>query len=108
MHCLAVVSPACCANRSGKPHFKARSAQAYRYECRDTPTISNPMHRCLNSVARSPARTVQRHLEHFAQEALGHNSVDVHRAYAKRAKMKLPSLEEYEKKAVSLAASSLE
>jgi hypothetical protein len=32
----------------------------------------------------------------------------VHRAYAKRAKMKLPSLEEYEKKAVSLAASSLE
>jgi integrase len=40
--------------------------------------------------------------ERFAQEALGHNSVAVHRAYAKRAKMKLPSLEEYEKKAVSL------
>ena len=39
--------------------------------------------------------------ERFAQEALGHNSVAVHRAYAKRAKMKLPSLEEYEKKAVS-------
>jgi integrase len=35
--------------------------------------------------------------ERFAQEALGHNSVAVHRAYAKRAKMKLPSLEEYEK-----------
>ena len=40
--------------------------------------------------------------ERFAQEALGHNSMAVHRAYAKRAKMKLPSLEEYEKKAVSL------
>ena len=37
--------------------------------------------------------------ERFAQEALGHNSIAVHRAYAKRAKMKLPSLEEYEKKA---------
>ena len=40
--------------------------------------------------------------ERFAQEALGHNSVAVHRAYAKRAKMKLPSLEEYEKKNTSL------
>ena len=40
--------------------------------------------------------------ERFAQEALGHNSVAVHRAYAKRAKMKLPSLEEYEKKAMAL------
>ena len=40
--------------------------------------------------------------ERFAQEALGHNSVAVHRAYAKKAKMKLPSLEEYEKKVVPL------
>jgi integrase len=35
--------------------------------------------------------------ERFAQEALGHNSKAVHRAYAKKAKVKLPSLEEYEK-----------
>ena len=42
--------------------------------------------------------------ERFAQEALGHNSVAVHRAYAKRAKMKLPSLEEYEKKSAPAAA----
>jgi hypothetical protein len=34
--------------------------------------------------------------ERFAQEALGHNSKAVHRAYAKNALMKLPSLEEYE------------
>jgi integrase len=34
--------------------------------------------------------------ERFAQEALGHNSKAVHRAYAKRALMKLPSLEDYE------------
>jgi integrase len=44
--------------------------------------------------------------ERFAQEALGHNSVAVHRAYAKRAKMKLPSLEEYEKKSVALPAAA--
>ena len=36
--------------------------------------------------------------ERFAQEALGHNSKTVHRAYAKRALMKLPSLQEYEEK----------
>jgi hypothetical protein len=34
--------------------------------------------------------------ERFAQEALGHNSKAVHRAYAKRALMRIPSLEEYE------------
>jgi integrase len=38
--------------------------------------------------------------ERFAMENLGHNSKAVHRAYAKRALMKLPSLEEYEQKAV--------
>jgi len=42
--------------------------------------------------------------ERFAQEALGHNSVAVHRAYAKKAKVKLPSLEEYEQKSLSLKA----
>jgi len=34
--------------------------------------------------------------ERFAQEALGHNSNAVHRAYAKRALMKIPSLEDCE------------
>jgi integrase len=34
--------------------------------------------------------------ERFAQEALGHNSKAVHRAYAKHAQMKLPALEDYE------------
>jgi integrase len=34
--------------------------------------------------------------ERFAQEALGHNSKAVHRAYAKKALVKIPSLEEYE------------
>jgi len=39
--------------------------------------------------------------ERFAQENLGHCSKAVTRAYAKKAKMKLPSLEEYEKKAAN-------
>ena len=37
----------------------------------------------------------------FAQEALGHNSKAVHRAYAKRALMKIPSLEDYEQRAAA-------
>lgn len=41
--------------------------------------------------------------ERFAQEALGHNSIAVHRAYAKKAKVKIPSLEEYEKKIVAIS-----
>ncbi len=40
--------------------------------------------------------------ERFAQEALGHNSKAVHRAYAKRALMKLPSLQEYEERAATM------
>ena len=35
--------------------------------------------------------------ERFAQQALGHNSKAVHRAYAKKAQVKLPSLEDYER-----------
>jgi integrase len=38
--------------------------------------------------------------ERFAQEALGHNSKAVHRAYARRAQVRLPSLESYEKQNV--------
>ena len=36
--------------------------------------------------------------ERFAQEALGHNSKAVHRAYARKAKVELPSLGEYERR----------
>jgi integrase len=37
--------------------------------------------------------------ERFAQEALGHNSKAIHRAYARKAQVVLPPLEEYEMKA---------
>jgi len=42
--------------------------------------------------------------ERFAQAALGHNSKAIHRAYAKKAVIIAPSLEDYEKKAASLQA----
>lgn len=41
--------------------------------------------------------------ERFAQLALGHNSKAVHRAYAKKAQVTLPPLEEYEQKIVPFA-----
>lgn len=40
--------------------------------------------------------------ERFAMENLGHNSKAVHRAYARKAQVQLPSLEEYEKKIIPL------
>ena len=39
--------------------------------------------------------------ERFAQEALGHNSKAVHRAYARKAQVVIPTLEEFEKKATT-------
>ena len=39
--------------------------------------------------------------ERFAQAALGHNSKAIHRAYAKKAVIIAPSLEDYEKKAAT-------
>ena len=36
--------------------------------------------------------------ERFAQEALGHNSKAVHRAYARKAQVLIPALEDYEKR----------
>ncbi len=40
--------------------------------------------------------------ERFAQEALGHNSKAVHRSYARRAKVIVPSLEQYENPQVTV------
>ena len=44
--------------------------------------------------------------ERFAQEALGHTSKAVHRAYAKKAKVELPPLEDFEKKIVPFTAAA--
>ncbi len=44
--------------------------------------------------------------ERYAQEALGHNSKAVHRAYAKRALMRIPSLQQYEEDAAKGTAAT--
>lgn len=43
--------------------------------------------------------------ERFAQEALGHNSKAVHRAYARKAKVIVPALEQYEKSQMTVLSS---
>lgn len=45
--------------------------------------------------------------ERFAQEALGHNSKAVHRAYARKAKLVVPTLEDYEKRLAAAGAAPL-
>lgn len=39
--------------------------------------------------------------ERFAMQALGHSSKAVHRAYARKAQVTVPSLEEFEKRAAT-------
>lgn len=44
--------------------------------------------------------------ERFAQAALGHNSKAVHRAYARKAKVIIPTLEDYERNIIHLATTA--
>jgi hypothetical protein len=60
--------------------------------------LRNPRKR--NNPCQGPLHDPE-YPERFAQEALGHNSKAVHRAYAKCALMKIPSLEDYEKRATA-------
>jgi hypothetical protein len=56
---------------------------------------------CLHSYRYACAERARTcgYPERYAQEALGHNSAAVHRAYAKRAHVLVPSLEQYEEQA---------
>ncbi|HEV2692899.1 MAG TPA: tyrosine-type recombinase/integrase [Verrucomicrobiae bacterium] len=45
--------------------------------------------------------------ERFAQAGLGHNSKAVHRSYAKKAQIIVPSLEEYEKRAATIQQTAI-
>jgi integrase len=72
-------------------------ATEFRSRCRQLGIQGVTLHSYRYAWAER-AKTVG-YPERFAQEALGHNSKAVHRAYAKRALMKIPSLEEYEREA---------
>jgi integrase len=69
-------------------------ATEFRSRCRQLGINGVTLHSYRYAWAER-AKTVG-YPERFAQEALGHNSKAVHRAYAKRALMKIPSLEDYE------------
>jgi integrase len=72
-------------------------ATEFRSRCRQLGINGVTLHSYRYAWAER-AKTVG-YPERFAQEALGHNSKAVHRAYAKRALMKIPSLEDYEQRA---------
>jgi len=68
--------------REGCPAKPWRSLHSYRYAWTErAKTVGYP--------------------ERFAQLALGHNSKAVHRAYARKAQVTLPPLEEYERNAMT-------
>ena len=72
-------------------------ATEFASRCRQLGIVGVTLHSYRYAWAER-AKTVG-YPERFAQEALGHNSKAVHRAYAKRALMKIPSLEDYEQRA---------
>jgi integrase len=76
-------------------------ATEFGQRCRQLGIKGVTLH-CYRYAWAERAKTVG-YPERYAQEALGHNSKAVHRAYAKRALMKLPSLEDYERRAVEKA-----
>ena len=71
----------------------ARSAEFYR-RCKLLGITGASLHSYRYSWAERAKQ--YGYAERFAQEALGHNSKAVHRAYARGAKVVLPSLEDYE------------
>ena len=74
-------------------------ASLFQLDCRRTGINGISLH--SYRYAWAERAKVAGYPERFAQEALGHNSKAIHRAYAKKAQVTLPPLEEYEKRAKS-------
>jgi integrase len=70
-------------------------ATEFRSRCRQLGITGVTLHSYRYAWAER-AKTVG-YLEQFAQDALGHNSKAVHRAYAKHAEVTVPSLDDWEK-----------
>ena len=77
-------------------------ATEFASRCRQLGIIGVTLH--SYRYARAERANTVGYPERFAQEALAHNSKAVHRAYAKRALMKIPSLEDYEQRAAEKIA----
>jgi integrase len=74
-------------------------ASRFRRRCHSAGVSGVTLH-CYRYAWAERAKTVGMP-ERFAQAALGHNSKAIHRAYAKKAVIIAPSLEDYETKAVA-------
>jgi integrase len=74
-------------------------ANRFRYRCKQAGVSGVSLH-CYRYAWAERAKTVGMP-ERFAQAALGHNSKAIHRAYAKKAVIIVPSLEDYERKMTS-------
>ena len=74
-------------------------AHVFRYHCRKAGVSGVTLH-CYRYAWAERAKVVGMP-ERFAQAALGHNSKAIHRAYAKKAVIIVPSLEDYERKMAS-------
>lgn len=77
-----------------KPMREAHRSTEFRRACRRLGIKGITLHSYRYAWAQR-ARTCG-YPERFAQEALGHNSKAVHRAYAKNAHVVIPTLEDYE------------
>lgn len=81
------------------PHLRrVRSgdrATEFKQRCRGLGIVGVSLHSYRYAWAERAKRCG--YPERFAQEALGHNSKAVHRTYAKRAQVRLPALEAFER-----------
>jgi integrase len=74
-------------------------ANVFRYHCRRAGVAGVTLH-CYRYAWAERAKTAGMP-ERFAQAALGHGSKAIHRAYAKKAVIIVPSLDDYERKLAS-------
>ena len=80
-----------------RPQFPANTGPAvFRRRCRKAGVSGVTLH-CYRYAWAERAKTVGMP-ERFAQAALGHGSKAIHRAYAKKAVIIVPSLEDYERR----------
>jgi integrase len=87
-----------------KPMREAHRATEFRRCCRRLEITGITLHSYRYAWAER-AKTCG-YPERFAQEALGHNSKAVHRAYARKAHVVIPTLEDFEKKMVAFSPDS--
>jgi integrase len=84
-----------------KPMREAHRATEFARACRRLTIKGVTLHSYRYAWAER-ARTCG-YPERFAQEALGHNSKAVHRAYSRKAQVVIPTLEDYERKFAAAA-----